>query len=1116
MNFKNTKMAKVISGFVGISTAVMMMGPAVASAATVEELTAQINALLAQVTALQASSSSSSSSSMTTTGHQFNVDLTMGSKGADVTALQQVLVAKGHLVMPAGVAYGYFGTLTKTAVMAWQAASGITPAVGYFGPKSRAAANAMGGSMTTTTTTTPGGFPAGCTSAVGYSSTTGKSCSEVAGGVASGTGVSATLDMSSPTSKSIIAGTVTQGVTTLAAFKVSNGTSAAAKVTMMKFKRTGISSDATLNNVYLYDSMGNRLTDAASVSTGNISFSDAAGLVMVPANGTVVVVVRGDFAINQNGQTIGVMLTDVTADAGAVSGLPVSAAEHTLVQAPSGMTTFSFSNVTTPTGGSIDPQNDYVVWQNTVSVGSRDANLSSMRFQQIGSVYATDVTNLRLMVDGVQVGTAVAQADVNRFVTFNFATPVTIKAGGHVIKLLGDIVGGSNRNFQFSVRRVVDTEVWDSQLNVSVAPLYNNVAFQSIEGAGSVAVNVGTLTVGKAPSSPSGNVVKNGSALTLAKFTFRAQGEALKVENLRASYTSSNAAVQSLRNGAIFLDGVQVGSTQTLCRDTVATGCTIAYTQYNLGSSMVLQPGKDYVVDVRADVFDNDGTDSMVSGDVFTVNLVVGSSNVYRQSSLSYTANTAISANPVTAATGAMTLAKFTAYANQTITVPQGAYKLGEYRLTAGNTEGVNIDTFSLDFGGSSAVRALLQNVYVVYGTKTTATKASVSSTTNTYSINEAIAPNATLAVAVYATLPGNVPLTDTLSTLLTVSGTSQSSGQAVTSAQATGQTITTGSGTLTLSVDASTPVAALVVGNSMPKVGSFKFTALNDSFTITELVATTTNASGIIELVFRDGATEIGRQPFNGLVATATGLNVAVPYNANKIIDVYASLGSVGTGFGATGANVGVAVVAYEKMNSNGVKTRVYHQGDSKQGNAFYAYKTKPTITNVLLPTTVLNSGTMTVSKFMITADAGGTLAWRKLAMTFATSSSTLVTIGTFAIYDAANESTPLTGVVATVAGSVVTFTSASIDQEVSGSKTYVVKALIGGAVTSGASVTTNIASAGLSFVAPAAYATVAATAATFVWSDQAIIGHDGTTLDWSNDYLVKNIPTDSQALTK
>ena len=41
--------------------------------------------------------------------------------------------------MPAGVSKGYFGSLTRTAVAIWQAANGITPAVGYFGPISRRA-----------------------------------------------------------------------------------------------------------------------------------------------------------------------------------------------------------------------------------------------------------------------------------------------------------------------------------------------------------------------------------------------------------------------------------------------------------------------------------------------------------------------------------------------------------------------------------------------------------------------------------------------------------------------------------------------------------------------------------------------------------------------------------------------------------------------------------------------------------------------------------------------------------------------------------------------------------------------------------------------------------------
>lgn len=60
--------------------------------------------------------------------------LTLGSTGANVTLLQQYLVAKGVLTMPAGTSYGYFGPLTKFALAKFQQQNGISPAVGFFGP----------------------------------------------------------------------------------------------------------------------------------------------------------------------------------------------------------------------------------------------------------------------------------------------------------------------------------------------------------------------------------------------------------------------------------------------------------------------------------------------------------------------------------------------------------------------------------------------------------------------------------------------------------------------------------------------------------------------------------------------------------------------------------------------------------------------------------------------------------------------------------------------------------------------------------------------------------------------------------------------------------------------
>jgi len=56
-------------------------------------------------------------------------------EGLDVTNLQNFLIAKGHTI-PAG-ATGYFGKQTQAALIQFQLANDIAPAVGYFGPITR-------------------------------------------------------------------------------------------------------------------------------------------------------------------------------------------------------------------------------------------------------------------------------------------------------------------------------------------------------------------------------------------------------------------------------------------------------------------------------------------------------------------------------------------------------------------------------------------------------------------------------------------------------------------------------------------------------------------------------------------------------------------------------------------------------------------------------------------------------------------------------------------------------------------------------------------------------------------------------------------------------------------
>jgi len=122
----------------------------------------------------------------------FNANLMVGSTGADVVALQTALMNAGHSIpaISAGTPKGYFGSQTRTAVMAYQASRGI-PNTGFVGPLTRAALNAGGGvagcpagqvctPVTPVSTSCPVGFI--CTPVGGGAPTTGT------GGLAGGAG----------------------------------------------------------------------------------------------------------------------------------------------------------------------------------------------------------------------------------------------------------------------------------------------------------------------------------------------------------------------------------------------------------------------------------------------------------------------------------------------------------------------------------------------------------------------------------------------------------------------------------------------------------------------------------------------------------------------------------------------------------------------------------------------------------------------------------------------------------------------------------------------------------------------------------------------------------------
>jgi peptidoglycan hydrolase-like protein with peptidoglycan-binding domain len=183
-------------------------------------------------------------------GYTFSNYLTVGSTGADVVALQSWLVANNYLVMPAGVSMGYFGQLTKAAVVKYQAAIGL-PSTGFVGPLTVAKLN--GSAVMTTTAACPAGYT--CTPVAGTVTTTTST-----GGAISTPGVEGTIlvtEDSSGVKSSVYEGDTMDSVL---GFKVE------AKTSDMLVQRVKVQIGTSTNSytkvfskIYLTDANGNVL-----------------------------------------------------------------------------------------------------------------------------------------------------------------------------------------------------------------------------------------------------------------------------------------------------------------------------------------------------------------------------------------------------------------------------------------------------------------------------------------------------------------------------------------------------------------------------------------------------------------------------------------------------------------------------------------------------------------------------------------------------------------------------------------------------------------------------------------------------------------------------------------
>jgi hypothetical protein len=877
---------KLVSAALTATTMLWMVGAAalpLANAQTTSSLQTQIAALLAQIQTLQGQLNAGSTTTTSGMTYDFTSDLTIGSTGTQVSQLQQLLISDGYLTAVSAPT-GYFGALTQAALGKFQAANGISPTAGYFGPKTRAFVNAMS-STTTTTTTTSGSLPAGCTTTSGYSSTTGVSCSTgMTSVVAPSTGLAVSVASNNPAGGSLISGA---GRTPVMAFNLTAGNSGAVTVSSLSFQQVGVLSESAVSGAYLIQN-GQVVAQYSSLNNDLLTFSGLA--LSIPAGQTETYQLAVNITGVQAGNTTSFIIPsasdvvsfDSSNNAVSASGsFPVNGNVFTVttVSNPS-LATMTISNSSIGNSVTAGTQGN-IVGSWTFQVSNNPVWLQNVNFHVIGSANDANLQNVKLLVNGTQVGATLSSVPANGMADFNTSsTGVELSTGSNNVQVVADVMGSPSDEFTFEILNNYDVLAVDSQYNVPI-----NV---SLSGANGTQVNIqqGQITLTQDANTPTGNIANGVSGVTLAKFDLYAAGEPVKVQwldfNIDLNGVSSGATLaQQLQNVQITDDaGNQVGTTinnppsSNTCTPaagavassygTSATNITTATAIYAdcFGSSnspinYIVPANTTRVLSLKADI------PNAASFNNIQANLVSDTNNLQGMISSQSGSTSGVSGVALSRVSSSLGVSVNNALGSQVVSAGTTNLRIGSFALSASSAGGVNVNTVTMQLtpNATSGVPNEFQNLKLLVNGVQFGTTVGVTSSTGTYVFSGSpfnVPAGTTVNVDVYADTLSNATGTVNPATELTgltgVGQTSYSSVSLVGGPYAGQQVSFNGQPALTIAADSSNPPAGQIVQNSTGNtlaVFRFSETSNVENVKVTQLNVVDAVASSGVKAAF-------------------------------------------------------------------------------------------------------------------------------------------------------------------------------------------------------------------------------------------------------------------------
>lgn len=433
-------------------------------------------------------------------------------------------------------------------------------------------------------------------------------------------------------------------------------------VTGIKVKRTGLSSDARLTAVKLFDGT----TQVGNSQTLNSLHKAIFTGLNIAVSGSKTLILAGDIvAAGGAGEILRLGLEaagDVTLSGGtSPSGtFPIEGNGQTITSVTIGTATLAQGPQHPTSDVQVDADaKDYRFTQLRITAGSvEDLVVKQIVAIKSGTASDSDVKDVKLVNDstGTTLGTVAALAAGGK-ATFDNLN-VTIKKGEFVdLSVKATMTGsGSSRTIGFELHdgtsyliRVVGSQFSFGITPTPAVPVAGGFCATAGVGASGIivggvgtgacttqTVKLGTMDVNRAPSSPSaGNVPLGGTSVPLAAFDFNVTGEPIRVTNMNLAVTVTTAVITEVTNVG-FYDAS--GSLVAGPKDPVTSGASLSYTD-----SFVLRPGITTLW-VKGNL-----STSMSAGDIVSVSLLGPSTNMTLRGDQS---NKSITARTVAAVAG--------------------------------------------------------------------------------------------------------------------------------------------------------------------------------------------------------------------------------------------------------------------------------------------------------------------------------------------------------------------------------------------------------------------------------------------------------------------------------